>query len=144
MTCVDAWAQSETQAVPVVVDGKACLALVEPPGATTAPGVAYTPGVDVKGRPVVPAEGPGGGATDWLSDSITIDLTVPLADRLGGQEGGVRFDADARIGQLTVRNDGRVYLDGRPVTGGNLEDLREACRRLDAIRRGAATRKPVR
>lgn len=131
------------QTVPVVVDADTCLRLVEAPGTTSAPGVAYEPGVDARGRPVVLAEGPGGDGTDWLPDPVTIDLAVPLAKKLGIGDGATNYEAEARLGTLTLRDDGRVFLGDRLVAGGDLADLREACRRLDVIDRAARTRKPA-
>ncbi len=144
---VPATAQTSGEAsasVPVIVDGATCLMLVEAPTGTPVPGVAYTPGVDVHGRSVVPAEGPGARPLDWLPETVTIDLSVPLADRLGGAAGTARYEADARLGRLAVGRDGGVTLDGRPLVGADVAELREACRRLEVIRRAAQTRKPAR
>lgn len=135
-----AQAAGDPPSVPVIVDRAACLRLIDTPAGTTGD-AAYRPGVDVHGRPVVPAEGPGGPEHDWLPDPIRIQLTVPLAKKLGLGDGATNFEADAVLGDLTVR-DGRVRLDGRTVASSAVPELREACRRLEVLQDAATERKP--
>lgn len=129
--------------VPVIVDRATCLRLVEAPRDLADGGAEYQSGVDAYGRPVVPAEGPDGPPHDWLPDPVEIDLSVPLAAKLGIGDNATNYEADARLGTLTIRND-RVYLNGREVASGDLPELREACRRLNALQDAAEDRKPRR
>jgi hypothetical protein len=112
------------------VDPAVCRQLVEAPDDGT---VAYRPGVDVQGRAVVPAEGPGGESYDWLPDPLRIELSVPLAKKLGLGDDATNYEADGLLGTLTLR-DGQAYLDGKPITNSLLPEVQAACRRLKAGR----------
>lgn len=126
--------------VPVVIDPAACRALLATPDA----GATYRPGVDVRGRPVVPAEGPGGSAAVDLpsADEMAIELRVDLAERLGltGAKQGLEPKLD--LGTLRVRN-GIAELNGRPLGGTDQAGLREACRRLGRLNEAAGQGKPT-
>lgn len=140
---VDAWAESDSGGIPVVVDRETCLRLLETAPASGTADAEYQPGVDAYGRPVVPADGPGGPAHDWLPEVVEIRLSVPLAAKLGIGDGATNYEADAQLGTLTLRH-GRVFLNGREVSSSDLPEVREACRRLDVIRDAAGERKPDR
>lgn len=129
--------------VPVVVDYRTCLALTEAVdggrGVAPANGAAYQPGVDARGRPVVPAEGPGGSA-NWLpiGETLTLDLTIDLVERYGQR---VPPGTSLPLGTIELR-DGRVWFNGQPVSGYDREVLWESCRRLGAIQGAAEKGKP--
>lgn len=99
---------------------------------STSPDVEFKPGVDVKGRSVVPAEGPGGGldpsAARRMLDVIRIPITVDLAKRMGLGGNGTRFGSEIPLGEVTFRG-GQVYLDGAPLTNSEQQQISEACRR---------------
>lgn len=89
-----------------------------------APGVEYTPGVDVHGKTVAPAD-LGGGYGMALPESIDIQIGVDLADRLtlrdnrnkGKRPDPVRkampFTGSAPLGTLSVRGNDLYWNDQR-------------------------------
>ena len=81
----------------------------------------YRPGVDVRGRPVAPADLPGGQTID-LPEVIEIPLTVDVARRLGrGLEG------KAPLGALTVKGND-LFWNGRRLQSQDEVLMAEACR----------------
>jgi hypothetical protein len=111
-----------THAQTIVVDGAACRALaVHQP----APGVAYTPGVDVRGRPVVGADlDP---APRFLPPTLSFDLNVDLAPYLPA---GSRLSMPQMgVGRVTLGPDGKVMFNGQQVGQGDGAALAAACRR---------------
>ncbi len=107
--------------VPVRLTEADCRAVVvhEP-----APDVAFTPGVDVRGRPVAPADLPGTVRIE-VPDEVVIPITIDLARRLGIPH--ALFEADAYVGTVTVV-DGRPYFDGQPLFDADQAALAAACR----------------
>lgn len=99
---------------------------------STSPDVEYKPGVDVKGRAVVPAEGPGGGLDPAMGrkilDVIRIPISVDLAKRMGLGGNGTRFGSEIPLGEVTLRGN-QMYLDGAPLTNTEQNQISEACRR---------------
>ena len=95
----------------------------------TAPGVAFQPGVDVHGKPVVPAD-----MDSSLHGEITppdileIPLTVDLAERLGITVPGLQMDAP--IGLLKIHKDGHVDFNGQLVAGTGVsgKDIAAICK----------------
>ncbi len=118
----------------VVISRADCARFVEH---APAPGVAYQPGVDARGRPVAPADLDDNVTLDLDAEDIVVGIAVPLRAFPGtlGDEteftdaGGVidRFDATAHIGVVTVR-DGSVYFNGQLVSSREQELLAAACR----------------
>ena len=96
----------------VEISAKDCRALVRHRPAAD---VSYRPGVDVRGREVVPADlNPSPIA---LPETYTIDITVDLFDRLGIPPGGdAEYEGDIRVGVVEFTEDRRVLFNGRPVT----------------------------
>jgi len=110
-----------TAAQTLVVRPEVCATLTElPPD----PGVAYTPGVDVSGRPVVPADLASGRGFD----EVVIPLSVDLKRRLGIKLAETLFPLGAELGYVTIV-DGRAYLNGEPLANGSESALAELCRR---------------
>ncbi|WP_019643612.1 hypothetical protein [Novispirillum itersonii] len=99
---------------------------------STSADVEYKPGVDVNGRAVVPADGPGGSldpaAGRKMLEVIRIPITVDLAKRMGLGAGGTKFGSEVPLGEVTLRN-GQVYLDGAPLTNSEQQQINDACRR---------------
>jgi len=90
-------------------------------------GVAYQPGVDVRGRKVAPADA-GGGSSWKVPDSITIDIGIDIAEKYGIGAGG-RFKGEAVIAKVTVdTRTGEVLLDGKPAGDAEEAAIAKACR----------------
>ncbi|MBI3505696.1 MAG: hypothetical protein HY059_12710 [Proteobacteria bacterium] len=92
-----------------------------------APDVAYKPGVDVNGKPVVGADlnpAPQIKVPETIAFDIAVDLTkygVPATSQL--------FQPNVKLGE--VRMDlasGKVLYNGEPLGNPEIEALREACR----------------
>jgi hypothetical protein len=79
-----------------------------------APDVAYQAGVDVQGRPVVPADLPSGGLVIEDED-IQVGIEVPVIKAPDQEFNRRDIDATAWIGLVTIGPDGRALLDGRPI-----------------------------
>ena len=96
-----------------------------------APDVAYQPGVDVRGRPVMPAD-LSSSPQIKLPDSIVIRLDY---DALKGRSGGLAkgatnaMEGNTNLGTLTFRQ-GRAYFNDEPLHGWEQEILLDACRKL--------------
>jgi hypothetical protein len=107
----------------IAISRKDCQRLVnhEP-----APDVAYQPGVDVHGRPVVPAD-LGGGQQIQLPDVIYIPIEVLIQDKYGIPANSVLYDATALVGVVSVRGN-QVYFEDQPLTDPEIVALEEACR----------------
>ncbi len=91
-----------------------------------APDVAYQPGVDVHGRPVVPAD-LGGGQQIQLPDVIYIPIEVLIQDKYGIPANSVLYDATALVGVVSVRGN-QVYFEDQPLTDPEIAALEQACR----------------
>jgi len=116
----------------ITVSSQACAAVAH---RNDAPGVAYQPGVDVKGKAVAPADLPGSGnatLTDKLAGS-PVKITVDLQRRFGIPADANLFHGKAEVGYVTVR-DGKAYLDGVPLDSSEEGLLSAACR--DQMKKG--------
>jgi len=118
---------TDAPAADTAVDPALCKALVKH---TPDPGVAYQPGVDVNGKPVTPADVPGG-ATMKLPDKIQIPLTVSLAKVLNLNTSAYPYNqlgpgTEANIGTLTVEGD-RTFLNGQPLSDAQQDNLAVLC-----------------
>ena len=91
-----------------------------------APDVTCQPGVDVHGRPVVPAD-LGGGQQIQLPDVIYIPIEVLIQDKFGIPANSVLYDATALVGVVSVRGN-QVYFEDQPLTDPEIVALEEACR----------------
>jgi len=107
----------------IAISRKDCSRLVnhEP-----APDVTYQPGVDVHGRPVVPAD-LGGGQQIQLPDVIYIPIEVLVQDKYGIPANSVLYDATALVGVVSVRGN-RVYFEDQELTDPEVAALEQACR----------------
>jgi hypothetical protein len=90
-----------------------------------AAGVAYQPGVDAAGRPVASADLPGGIQVQPRTE-FTIDLTLDLRNRFGVPSNPNLLQAQANVGQITVRGD-KAYFDGQPLTDEGQDALAQLC-----------------
>src|SRR3954449_8033242 len=86
---------------PIVVSSSNCDAIAH---VNDAPGVAYTPGVDVDGNAVAPADLPGGSTA--LNQALAhppLKITVDLQKRFGIPANSALFQGEAQIGYVTVQ-----------------------------------------
>ena len=93
--------------------------------------VAYQAGVDVRGKPVVPADLED--TNDFtLPQEITIPLTVDLMSFLNLDTTALPASAmkrnDIQLGTLTVRGD-KAYYNGNPLSGAQQDNLAVLCMR---------------
>lgn len=91
-----------------------------------APDVAYLPGVDVQGRPVVPAD------LDSYPmlrppDTISFDVAVDLR-RYGLRPSSPLYEPHLRIGTVRIESDGRVFFNDRPLENPEIAALTDLCR----------------
>ncbi len=114
----------------VTISAEDCRALVRH---EAAPGVAYQPGVDVRGRTVAPADLNPSPIT--LPETFAFDINVDLFDRLGLPAGG---DADYKtsvpVGKVEVTEDRGILFNGQPVGNDAQRQLAERCR--EVLQRG--------
>ena len=100
-------------------------------------GVEYTPGVDVHGKSVAPADVGGSYQLD-LPQSIDIQIGVDLADRLGLRDAkkqgtatparrAMPFSGYAPLGTLSIKGND-AYWNGNRMTPQDEAVLSEACR----------------
>lgn len=90
---------------------------------SASPDVTYTPGVDVNGQAVAPAD-LNGSANIQVPDVIAIPVTIDLATSLGIQ---TNFLARPTVGEVQVDRDGRVTFNGQPVTSDAEHELARQC-----------------
>ncbi len=95
--------------------------------------VAYTPGVDVRGRPVAPADLPGTPRIT-LPETITFDVSVDLR-RFGLPRTSRLFEPNATVGKVTVESSGRAYFNGQPLQNTDSDALAQFCRQRTPKRR---------
>jgi hypothetical protein len=91
--------------------------------------VAYKGGVDVHGRPVVPADLEDRSAwTAGIAESFTMPLAInPYARQDREAPGGLQ-DPAVSLGTLRIDvGSGRMTLDGRPLTDPQAAALSDAC-----------------
>jgi len=116
----------------VIVTSDACarIELHEP-----APDVAYEPGVDVHGDPVVPPN-VDDEALRIEEDEIAIDPNIPSSSFFTLPDGVARIldEPEVRLGLVTIR-DGRPYLGDRPLRSQEENALAAACAELQAEER---------
>ena len=91
-----------------------------------APGVTYTPGVDVHGRAVAPADLPGQPQMA-IPDEIAIDVTVEIQQRFGIPSNSALFKPEARVGTVVVKPDGSATFNGQPLTSPEQQALSALC-----------------
>ena len=92
-----------------------------------APDASYTPGVDVHGRPVAPADLPA--STVEMPRAFTIDIDVLLAERLGLPRDSRLFRGEANIGVVEVRKD-QIFFNGQPLNDSEARAIAVICGEL--------------
>jgi len=112
------------------VSDRDCRQLVEH---SASAGVAYQPGVDVRGRPVASADLPSSGAQIQPPQSFTIDLKTSLAGKYGIPSNSPLLDPSVEIGKITVEDSGRrVLYNGQPLGGSEQSALADLCKQRQA------------
>ncbi len=107
----------------VVVSSKACAEVVaHVPDA----GVAYTPGVDVNGNAVAPADVPDS-ASPITADNFPIFLTLDLKKKFHVPDSAKLFKLEAVVGLITIQGN-QVFFNGQPIAPGEASLLAAACR----------------
>ena len=100
----------------------ACSAVVEH---RPAPDVAYRPGVDVNGRPVVPADL--NAPSIELPEELSFEIDVPMLPRDRRRSADRGYYGEALVGFLTLHRDGSLSFNGRPMDDRSVASLRAAC-----------------
>ncbi len=118
--------------------------------------VAYTPGVDVRGKSVAPAD-LGGGYGISIPEDIHIEIGIDLADRLGLREGRIHngdpsdqvvrkvlpYEGKAALGLVTIKGND-VLWNGERIAPQDEVILAEACRQsLEEMGGSLPTVKPA-
>jgi hypothetical protein len=89
--------------------------------------VNYKPGVDVRGRPVAPAD-LSSGPQIQAPQNFTFDLNVDLK-QFGIPAGSPIFQPSVGIGKITVENGGRrVLYNGQPLGNSEQSALAKLCK----------------
>ncbi|MBP2312397.1 hypothetical protein [Azospirillum soli] len=92
-----------------------------------APDVEYTPGVDVKGRAVAPADLPGSAGAAAPIERFDIPVTLNFARRMGFAVPSGGLPGNAEVGTLTLKGN-RLFFNGQPVGGPSEAQLYALCR----------------
>jgi hypothetical protein len=107
----------------VVVSSKACAEVVaHVPDA----GVAYTPGVDVNGNAVAPADLPDSGSP-ITAENFPIFLTLDLKKKFQVPDSAKLFKLQAVVGLIAIQGN-QVFFNGQPIAPGEASLLAAACR----------------
>jgi len=88
--------------------------------------VTFKPGVDVRGKPVAPAD-LNGGSSLQLPDEISFDLTVRMTDFLRQPPPPGISDSVARLGRIDVKGT-EVSFNGMPLTDPAVAEIVALCR----------------
>lgn len=126
--------QSEPLQTVIVLDAAECRRLLARQGSVTvhqpAPDVTYQPGrdVDSQGRPIAPADLPGGNAFPF-DGPITLDLKIPLSTLLGDRTPPKVGSSETNVGKVAIDpKTGRLAFNGQPVEPKGEDALAAACR----------------
>jgi len=91
------------------------------------PGVNYTPGVDVYGRKVAPADLPSSGGIA-TPQTYTFDVNADLR-KYGVSSNSPLSLPSVGVGRITIEDQGRqVYFNGQPLGDTEQRAVAEACR----------------
>ena len=112
----------------VTITGADCTRLI---AHVPAPNVEYTPGVDVRGRSVAPAD-LGGRPKMKFPDTVEFPVLLQLLQRLGLPANSSLYKLeDVNVGTVRVRvKDGRAWFNGAPLTSEENHVMARACRKL--------------
>ncbi len=114
-----------TVSLKAAITAAECRALLARPAV---PGAAYVPGLDVNGRPVVPADING---APPLGD-VVIDLRTLLGQLPGASVSPLLSASEIREGRIRIGLDhGEVTLNGHPLGPQATAAARAACRKAE-------------
>jgi len=117
-------AVAPAQAQQVAVTAEQCQQLV---AHFPRPDVAYTPGVDVYGRKVAPADLPSSGGIT-TPQTFTFDVNADLR-KYGISSNSPLSLPSVGVGRITIEDQGRrVYFNGQPLGDTEQRAVAEACR----------------
>ena len=109
----------------VTITGQDCASLVRH---VASDDTAYKPGVDVDGKPVVPADLGSAQAVE-LPKEFSIPVTVDLQRRLGVPPDPNQYQTqNFTVGTVTWK-DGAAWFNGRPLQDEESRRLSEACQK---------------
>lgn len=98
--------------------------------------IAYTPGIDVAGQPVAPADLPGSKHFD-IGKSVTISIDLPLRKyaphfpKSPHKNNYIRDavkDSSIHTGEIQIAEDNSVWINGEPVHDEVLDKIDQECR----------------
>ena len=116
-------AAAPAMAQKVTISGVDCRRLVQH---HPAPGVAYQPGVDARGRKVAPAD-INAAPQIKVPETITFDAAADLR-RFGIPANSPLFQPNVHVGRVDVQQDGRVFFNGERLGNPEIAALEELCR----------------
>ncbi len=93
------------------------------------PDVEHTPGVDVKGNRVAPADLPGSAGTAPPLDRFDMPVTIDFLRRSGVRLPAAGVPGTGEIGVLTFYAN-RLYFNGQPLGGPTEAELYAYCRSI--------------
>jgi hypothetical protein len=121
------WAESqEERSASITISTADCRRLVVKH--TPAPDVAYKEGVDVRGRPVVPADLEGG-VRIRTPERVAIEIIVPLRAFLGYYAPPRTEEAEVYLGTVILDGD-RLFYEGQPLDDPVTAAIAAECRRI--------------
>ncbi|WP_029008476.1 hypothetical protein [Azospirillum halopraeferens] len=91
-----------------------------------APDVEFTPGVDVHGHPVAPADLPGSAGAAPRPDRFEIPVSLAFLRRAGVAVPPSVLPPGTEIGRLVVEG-GRLSFNGQPLGGADADRLYALC-----------------
>lgn len=115
------------------VSGKACEKLLQKYRTN---GADYTPGVDVRGNPVVGADLNGAAQKFNFPKEIEFDLTLNLFEQAGLATLADLFpDGTTSLGKVKYNVvSGRLTVDGKPLVEGQEKALSAACQQYEKLK----------
>jgi hypothetical protein len=117
-------AESGVTSPKVVVTARDCRRLVR-----HVPSAEYKPGVDVRGRPVAPADVPGSRQIK-IPDRFEFDITVKVYEAIGAIAPKGLGDTNLTVGRVAIDAMGAVTFNGEPLGDAAEAAIAEACREL--------------
>ena len=84
----------------------------------------YKAGVDVHGKPVVAADLQS--SVVQMPEEYSFPLTVDIAEYMG-MDIPAGLEGNFRIGEVTLKNDGAVLYNGKPLEGETAQSLKTLC-----------------
>ena len=90
-----------------------------------AEGARYQPGIDVRGKPVAPADLDDADMGDELMESINVTLKLDIAQKLGIPT--QMLTGEAQIGTITRAENGDLLLNGKKLSRPSAVEIAALC-----------------